>query len=807
MGRRLAAAAALVVAASVLVTGSVAADSHPGQTAIGLTLRGNIVDTELTLTVRSETYMRELKQVEVYEYNGKRYAMTWADQEGLYQVEITDVDSIVSLPELVTDSRSGTTRSRGASTSWVANDGNRYYLAAWESSDALQSFATHSDGRIWARWANGQRKFIQDGSRIGDPKDVLVYQLQDGVCQTAAGCEVFTGVKVNQGEAIYKHYAVVATSGGLFIYDVTDPNDMCTCSSGSGLTALLRGSILDSSSLYLDGTHDIEYYQQAGKHYVLASAEREDAVTVIDISDPTNPVARGFLRDTTALVLDNARHSSVYTANGRVYAAVVSPTDNGLQIVDITDPTSITAAGNLTDTSALVLYGTTSVAVHTIGSRHYAVTASTTEDGIQIIEVTDPDNPVAKSNMRHSSGRLLDGAIDVDTFDENGRHYAIVATEVSNALQIIELTEVFAEAGNDVSVPKTATQVTLDGTGSTVSSGVTPTYAWTQTAGATATLSNASTARPSFVPPSAGGELTFRLTVTAAGVSASDTVVVTVEASSNSVDSFGAKISGNAISTEEIDKPDGGTATYISMHFSGENETKSIAYSLLAQPTGTATVNVMSLVQSAGYGASGYTWDWDAVSVSPSTLTFTAQNWNEPQVINITSNVDGDHTPEQVLIVFQTYALGKYTGIHVTVDDPASGVSGTSVGDLTILQPPQDLTPQEQTPEPHNGAPAGDGNVGVAEPNPSTDSGTDSGAHGGARPPTTHQQPDTTGTIGDTGTGDTGGDTEPTDTDPNADDADAEVTLDQVQTALEQYANGDITAEELRDLIRRYLAS
>ena len=77
-------------------------------------------------------------------------------------------------------------------------------------------------------------------------------------------------------------------------------------------------------------------------------------------------------------------------------------------------------------------------------------------------------------------------------------------------------------------------EVALDGSGSSAPSGqpgVELSYAWTQTAGSPAvTLTGAGTATPTFTAPqvSAITELTFELTVTAGGASASDTVAVTV---------------------------------------------------------------------------------------------------------------------------------------------------------------------------------------------------------------------------------------------------------------------------------------
>ena len=83
------------------------------------------------------------------------------------------------------------------------------------------------------------------------------------------------------------------------------------------------------------------------------------------------------------------------------------------------------------------------------------------------------------------------------------------------------------DAGDDVTV-RSGARVALDGTGSR---GVgTPTYAWTQTAGPTVALDDATSATPAFVAPSvsASTDLTFSLTVSEGTHSGTDTVTVTV---------------------------------------------------------------------------------------------------------------------------------------------------------------------------------------------------------------------------------------------------------------------------------------
>ncbi|EGR0103982.1 TPA: glycosyl hydrolase family 18 protein [Vibrio vulnificus] len=89
-----------------------------------------------------------------------------------------------------------------------------------------------------------------------------------------------------------------------------------------------------------------------------------------------------------------------------------------------------------------------------------------------------------------------------------------------------------ANAGADVVVVGPAT-VTLDGSASKDAEGPIASYAWTQVSGPAVTLTGANTASASFDAPevTAAQQFTFQLTVTDAdGASASDTVVVTVNA-------------------------------------------------------------------------------------------------------------------------------------------------------------------------------------------------------------------------------------------------------------------------------------
>ena len=439
---------------------------------------------------------RPLKRVTVFKDGGKRFALTQSSTEGSYLVDITDVDNPSLIPQPATNlmlpaSHFSSVRwakpTDGEIDTWVANDGKRYFAAVSSyktSSDSfiggfiggfLQVFGTDPRGGLWDKWTDGSFTYVADGDRIGNTAhDVFVYTLQDGMCETSTGCEVFPSigsapaVSVNQGEPIYKNYAVVSGSSGLNIYDVTNPKALCNCSSGAGQTALLKSTVLQPSNGYSSG---LVYYQQGDKHYALYYlSDRDDRnihdhdIQILDISDPNTPDTIESLsepdpdqvRDRYLVTVD------VYTVGDRYYAVSIYKNnlamfraENRIQITDITDPTNIVTVSYLNDSEAPPsTYGYPTlgyprdVSMLAVGDLRYAVVTYT--KGVEIVDVTNPAAPAAKWSIASVRDFIPE---DVDTFQDGDRYYAIIANGSFRlnalALQILELTEVASDAGND----------------------------------------------------------------------------------------------------------------------------------------------------------------------------------------------------------------------------------------------------------------------------------------------------------------------------------------------------------------------
>ena len=207
-------------------------------------------------------------------------------------------------------------------------------------------------------------------------------------------------------------------------------------------------------SLELNGASDVDTFTIGSSTYAIVAGNVDDGVQIIDISDPTDITATAIMENAAgeAPNLDGARGVDVFTIGSSTYAIVTSFNYDGVQIIDISDPTNIVAKDTVRDTATGrvtefdELNGATDVETFTIGSSTYAIVASQDDDGVQIIDISDVDNLVAKGSMDDTDSLELDGArgIDVFTIDSSTSTttYAIVASYADDGVQIIDISDV-----------------------------------------------------------------------------------------------------------------------------------------------------------------------------------------------------------------------------------------------------------------------------------------------------------------------------------------------------------------------------
>ena len=227
-------------------------------------------------------------------------------------------------------------------------------------------------------------------------------------------------------------YAAVASSSddGVQILNVTDP---------SSITA--AGSITDDDTRVLDGASGIAIFESGGHTYAAVTAYTDDGVQILNVTDPSSITAAGSITDGGSRVLNGAYAITIFVSGGHTYAAVAAYVEDGVQILNITDPSSITAAGSITNGGSRVLDGVYGITTFVSGGHTYAAVAAYVEDGVQILNVTDPSSITAAGSITDGGTRVLNGVAGIATFESGGHTYAAVAASVDDGVQILDVTD------------------------------------------------------------------------------------------------------------------------------------------------------------------------------------------------------------------------------------------------------------------------------------------------------------------------------------------------------------------------------
>ena len=438
--------------------------------------------------------------IAIFESGSSTYAAVIAYfDNGVQVLDVTDPSAITAAGSITDDAA---LKLAGASGIAVFESGGSTYAAVASSGD--------------------------NGVQILDVTDPSAITAAGSIANTAT-LELRGALGIATFESGGSTYAAVASSGdnGVQILDVTDP---------SAITA--AGSITDTGTLKLLGARAIATFESGGSTYAAVAAEPDDGVQILNITDPSDITAAGSIADTDDLKLAGAYGITVFKSGGSTYAAVASSGDNGVQILDVTDPSDITAAGSIADTDDLKLAGASGITVFESGGSTYAAVASYFNNGVQILDVTDPSAITATDNIGDTVALELAGAEGIAVFESGGSTYAAVASSDDNGVQILRLTggappvtpnsPPAVEAGADQEVAEGAT-VSLSGTASD-SDNDPLTYMWTHDSALSITLADDTAISTTFTAPAVTQDTTiiFTLAVSDDTDSVTDTVSVTI---------------------------------------------------------------------------------------------------------------------------------------------------------------------------------------------------------------------------------------------------------------------------------------
>ena len=207
-------------------------------------------------------------------------------------------------------------------------------------------------------------------------------------------------------------------------------------------------SIFDGTDGFeaLGGVDSIEIVNINDHTYVVAASHLDDGIQLIDITNPYRPLPVSGVFDQSYFdSLGGANHVTTAVISDRVYAMVTASAENSLQIIDFTTPESPTpAASILDDTDGFeALGGARDFVLTTMNDRTYGVVAGYSDDAVQIIDITVPYNPTPISAIFDDTDgfEALGGASGIDIVTISEYTYLIVASKSDGAVQIVNITD------------------------------------------------------------------------------------------------------------------------------------------------------------------------------------------------------------------------------------------------------------------------------------------------------------------------------------------------------------------------------
>ena len=391
----------------------------------------------------------------------------------------------------------------------------------------------------------------------------------------------------------HKTYALVTSAGdhGVQIIDISDPASPAAVASVTDLDNC-DGIPEDECFDTLQTPYHAVITAINDDAYALVTSASNSGIQIINVTDPASPAAvasvtdldncDGIPEDECFDQLSGATHMAITIIDGKTYVLVTGLSDDGVQIIDISDPASPAAVASVTDSMAdspagyKQLGDANAVAITTtVLGKTYALVASYSDNGVQIIDITNPESPVpvyfnpyinldlthttqraeymSKLGLNTLSFRYVvqpgDFSRDLAYSDsaalvvphigniENADYDVPIVSVLANpgqpkslsANKDIKINTLVADAGDDDDVNENALY-TLNGTGSRDPNDDPLSFEWTQDSGPTVTLTGANTDSPSFVAPAVAENtpVVFTLNVTAAGESDTDTVTITI---------------------------------------------------------------------------------------------------------------------------------------------------------------------------------------------------------------------------------------------------------------------------------------
>ena len=358
--------------------------------------------------------------IAVHDISNKTYTLSISREGSIVHVaDITDPADVLSV-YTVRDDVGGFTDLGGADDIAIHDISNRTYAVVASPGD---------DGAQ-----------IIDITRPADPIPVAV--LTDGTGD-------FTTLGTPYAVAIHdisnRTYAIMLSSEGLQIVDITGLPDMSSshASAATDVPGVTKISHLYHGGPY--GAYGVAVHNISNRTYALVADG--GAVRISDVTHPAEPLSVAAIHSDGDGFPEWLRPAGITTRDisNKAYAFVTA--SDSVQIMDITHPGNSTSVAIIRDDVGgfTALDGVTDIAIHDIADRTYALVSSKYDSGVQIMDVTHPDNPLPVAAIPDDADEFAEmgWAYGIAVHDISNRTYAFV-THSSDSMEIIDVTQPYS---------------------------------------------------------------------------------------------------------------------------------------------------------------------------------------------------------------------------------------------------------------------------------------------------------------------------------------------------------------------------
>jgi len=225
-------------------------------------------------------------------------------------------------------------------------------------------------------------------------------------------------------------------NGHLYVFTAAIVDDMLSVFNVDDPTSPSYITNISGALNYLNGINFIEVVQISGTWYAVCTANIQNALTLIDVDDPSNPTYVSHIAGSgSPNYLYRPYGVKVKFIDGTPYAFVAAYLDYSLTIIDISDPPNPAFVGHIAGSGAPNrLNGAYNVDVQYIDGHWYAFVTAYIDDRLTIFNIDDLTAPVHVRNTP-----AIDGATAVKVEQINGNWYAFVAAYSDDGFYVVDV--------------------------------------------------------------------------------------------------------------------------------------------------------------------------------------------------------------------------------------------------------------------------------------------------------------------------------------------------------------------------------